>query len=115
MLAVVHGRPGAHAWRAAAGRDRARARARPASRARDLDLLVVASGPGAFTGLRIGLAAIQGLAMVLGVPVVGVSALDALALAAWPAIDSDRDATTLLVAGWTRNAARCSPARYDRP
>jgi tRNA threonylcarbamoyladenosine biosynthesis protein TsaB len=46
---------------------------------RDLDLLVVASGPGAFTGLRIGLAAIQGLAMVLDVPVVGISALDASA------------------------------------
>jgi tRNA threonylcarbamoyladenosine biosynthesis protein TsaB len=45
----------------------------------DLDLLVVASGPGAFTGLRIGLAAVQGLAMVLDVPVVGVSALDASA------------------------------------
>lgn len=44
-----------------------------------LDLLVVSSGPGAFTGLRIGLAAIQGLAMVLDKPVVGVSALEALA------------------------------------
>jgi tRNA threonylcarbamoyladenosine biosynthesis protein TsaB len=44
-----------------------------------IDLLVVASGPGAFTGLRIGLAAIQGLAMVIGKPVVGVSALDGLA------------------------------------
>lgn len=44
-----------------------------------LDLLVVASGPGAFTGLRIGLAAMQGLAMVLNRPIVGVSALDALA------------------------------------
>jgi tRNA A37 threonylcarbamoyladenosine modification protein TsaB len=49
---------------------------------RDLELLVVASGPGAFTGLRIGLAAMQGLAMVLNVPVIAVSALDALALAA---------------------------------
>ena len=44
-----------------------------------IDLLAVATGPGAFTGLRIGLAAIQGLAMTLGKPVVGVSALDALA------------------------------------
>jgi tRNA threonylcarbamoyladenosine biosynthesis protein TsaB len=47
-----------------------------------LNLLVVGSGPGAFTGLRIGLAAMQGLAMVLDKPVVGVSALEALAEAA---------------------------------
>ena len=44
-----------------------------------IDLLAVATGPGAFTGLRIGLSAIQGLAMTLNKPVVGVSALDALA------------------------------------
>jgi tRNA threonylcarbamoyladenosine biosynthesis protein TsaB len=44
-----------------------------------VDLLAVATGPGAFTGLRIGLAAMQGLAMTLNKPVVGVSALDALA------------------------------------
>ena len=50
--------------------------------AAELDVLVVSSGPGAFTGLRIGLAAMQGLAMVLAKPVVGVSALDALADAA---------------------------------
>jgi tRNA threonylcarbamoyladenosine biosynthesis protein TsaB len=44
-----------------------------------IDLLAVATGPGAFTGLRIGLAAMQGLAMTLTRPVIGVSALDALA------------------------------------
>lgn len=44
-----------------------------------LDLLAVAAGPGGFTGLRIGLAAMQGLAMTLNTPVVGVSTLDALA------------------------------------
>lgn len=44
-----------------------------------IDLLAVATGPGAFTGLRIGLSAMQGLAMTLNKPVIGVSALDALA------------------------------------
>lgn len=44
-----------------------------------IQLLAVATGPGAFTGLRIGLAAMQGLAMTLGRPVIGISALDALA------------------------------------
>ena len=44
-----------------------------------IDLLAVATGPGAFTGLRIGLAAMQGLAMALATPVIGISALDALA------------------------------------
>jgi tRNA threonylcarbamoyladenosine biosynthesis protein TsaB len=49
----------------------------------DIDLLAVARGPGAFTGLRIGLAAMQGAGMVTGRPVIGVSALDALAAAAF--------------------------------
>jgi tRNA threonylcarbamoyladenosine biosynthesis protein TsaB len=53
-----------------------------------IDLLAVATGPGAFTGLRIGLAAMQGLAMTLNKPVVGVSALDALAE---QVIESDAD------------------------
>ena len=70
--------------------------ARAAVRAEELDLLAVASGPGAFTGLRIGLAAMQGLAMVLDIDVVGVSALDALAFASWPRLTDP--AQTLLVA-----------------
>jgi tRNA threonylcarbamoyladenosine biosynthesis protein TsaB len=53
-----------------------------------IDLLAVATGPGAFTGLRIGLAAMQGLAMTLNKPVAGVSALDALSKQAG---DSDVD------------------------
>ena len=48
-------------------------------RREQLDLLAVAAGPGGFTGLRIGLAAMQGLAMTLNKPVAGVSTLDALA------------------------------------
>ena len=60
-----------------------------------VELLVVASGPGAFTGLRIGLAAVQGIAMVLGTPTIGVSALDALAVAARAIADAaDRTVAT---------------------
>lgn len=49
---------------------------------RDVDLLAVAAGPGSFTGLRIGIATIQGLAMAHDLRVVPVSALEALARAA---------------------------------
>ena len=48
----------------------------------DVSVLAVCLGPGAFTGLRVGLATIQGLAFARSLPVVGVSALDAIASAA---------------------------------
>ena len=48
----------------------------------DIDLFAVAAGPGSFTGLRIGIATIQGLAFTCGRRVVAVSALQALAQSA---------------------------------
>lgn len=45
----------------------------------EIDLFAAASGPGSFTGVRVGLSAIKGLAEVLGKRVVAVSNLEALA------------------------------------
>jgi tRNA threonylcarbamoyladenosine biosynthesis protein TsaB len=45
----------------------------------EIELFAGASGPGSFTGVRIGLAAIKGLAEVLGRPAAGISNLEALA------------------------------------
>ncbi|MGH9370393.1 MAG: tRNA (adenosine(37)-N6)-threonylcarbamoyltransferase complex dimerization subunit type 1 TsaB [Vicinamibacterales bacterium] len=44
-----------------------------------IDLLAVAAGPGSFTGLRVGIASMQGLACSRGLKVVPVSTLEALA------------------------------------
>lgn len=61
-----------------------------------LDRIGVTVGPGSFTGLRVGLAFAKGLGEALGVPVVGVGALEALAAAepvglTFAVIDARRD------------------------
>lgn len=45
----------------------------------DMDLFACSSGPGSFTGLRIGASIIKGMAQTIGKPVVAVPTLDALA------------------------------------
>ena len=44
---------------------------------RDLAAVAATRGPGAFTGLRIGLATVRGLALAAGIPAIGISAFEA--------------------------------------
>lgn len=48
----------------------------------DIDLIGVSVGPGSFTGIRIGVAAANAMAMGLDIPVVGISSLEAMAYTA---------------------------------
>ena len=50
----------------------------------EVDLLACTVGPGSFTGLRIGVSTVKGLALAMEKPVVGVSTLEALAVNAIP-------------------------------
>jgi tRNA threonylcarbamoyladenosine biosynthesis protein TsaB len=60
---------------------------------RDIDLFAVTVGPGSFTGLRIGVSIVKGLAFASSRPVAGVSTLEALA---WNFCFSARPVCTLL-------------------
>ena len=46
---------------------------------KDVDLIAVAHGPGSFTGIRIGVSTVKGLAWAADTPCVGVSTLEAMA------------------------------------
>jgi tRNA threonylcarbamoyladenosine biosynthesis protein TsaB len=66
-----------------------------------LDLIAVTTGPGAFTGVRIGIAAARGLSLASGVPALGISSFIAAAAQA-PA--AERRGRPLLVALDSRRA-----------
>jgi len=70
-------------------------------KAKDLDVLAVATGPGSFTGLRIGMALVKGLAYTYQLPVIGIPTLDVTAQAIPP---SDKRLAAVLQAGRSRLA-----------
>lgn len=49
----------------------------------DLDCIAVTVGPGSFTGVRVGLAAADGIALAAGLPMVGVPVMEAAAFVAF--------------------------------
>ena len=61
----------------------------------ELDLIAVTLGPGAFTGVRIGIATAQGLALATGLPALGLESFEAVAAALPAALTEGR---SLLVA-----------------
>jgi tRNA threonylcarbamoyladenosine biosynthesis protein TsaB len=115
VLAADHGDPNAHAERVLPLVDRLVAEASWARAS--FDRVAVGVGPGSFTGLRVGIALAQGIALGIDRPVFGVGSLAAMARAApvdlrglrCPVLDARRDELFLAVydaAGIERNAAR---------
>jgi tRNA threonylcarbamoyladenosine biosynthesis protein TsaB len=64
--------------------------------AKDIELLAVGLGPGSFTGIRAGIAAVKGLALPTELPIKGVSSFDALAFTALPQMPPDCPQTCVL-------------------
>jgi len=75
------------------------------ARSDEVEGIAVGTGPGSYTGLRMGLVTARTLSFSLGVPVAGVSTLDALAAGAAgavPVIDGKRKEVFTLVGGEPR-------------
>ncbi len=89
----------------------------------DLDGLAVAIGPGSFTGLRIGLATVKGLAHAAQKPLVGIPTLDGLAWNAWevpglvcPVLDARRQEVYTALYRWQEGKlCRLTPYQAVEP
>jgi tRNA threonylcarbamoyladenosine biosynthesis protein TsaB len=85
-----------------------------------LDLIAVGTGPGSFTGIRIGIATAQGLSDALSCPLLGVSSLDTLAhgvlpspIPVLPVIDARKG--EVFCARYDEHGSRFSEAEHLKP
>jgi tRNA threonylcarbamoyladenosine biosynthesis protein TsaB len=74
---------------------------------REFDLFAVVAGPGSFTGLRVGLAAVKGWAEVYGTPIAAISGLEAIAA-------QSRSSDSLLIAATDARRGQIYCGRYAR-
>jgi ribosomal-protein-alanine N-acetyltransferase len=86
--------------------------ARAERKLRDIELFAVVTGPGSFTGLRIGLAAVQGAALSSGRLVAGVPTFDALA-EAWRAEHPEESAHLTMCLDGTRGEVYFASAEIE--
>ncbi|MGP9538914.1 tRNA (adenosine(37)-N6)-threonylcarbamoyltransferase complex dimerization subunit type 1 TsaB [Brachybacterium sp. AOP43-C2-M15] len=80
----------------------------------DLTGVVVGRGPGPFTGLRVGLVSARSIAAVLGVPLHGLSSLDALAHQAVAELDPPRGGAVSVGVALDARRREVYHARYRR-
>jgi tRNA A37 threonylcarbamoyladenosine modification protein TsaB len=79
----------------------------------DLDGLAVCTGPGNFTGLRVGVAAARGLALALDIPAVGVTRFEALADRPGPVVVEIEDGRRRFAQRFRDGAALGPPAEAE--
>jgi tRNA threonylcarbamoyladenosine biosynthesis protein TsaB len=77
----------------------------------EVDALAVTTGPGSFTGIRIGLSAVKGMALAAGINVIPVSSLKALALSVENVTADSSD--TIIVPCFDARNDRVFAAAYD--
>lgn len=87
---------------------------REGMRPSDVDLFAVVAGPGSFTGVRIGVSVIKGLAFGKNKPCVPVSALEALAVNLAPLAEIETPFYACPVMDARRKQLYCALFRYDR-
>ncbi len=79
----------------------------------DVDLFAVASGPGSFTGLRVGLATVQGFALSQQREVAGIPTLEALAHAGLWALSYDQPLPALVIPWMNAHRGEVFSAVYE--